>query len=155
MKFLVPNNSCLQNLWLRGYRPQIPVLSVLCPQLNLITPPTRKKFLGTPLCAGALSWCRIQSPSRHFSGRFRRTDSNKLRTVIRYLSYCQSPDIANDCSKFSNHLLVSRPERGSLSTEILPSFNRRNQSNTCVRPIASSPYACCNNWYVSVVGFPI
>ena len=31
-----------------------------------------------------------------------------------------------------------RPERGSLSTEVLPSLNRRNQSNTCVRPIASS-----------------
>jgi len=39
MKFLVPNYSCLQNPWLRGYRPQIPVLSVLCPQLNLLKPP--------------------------------------------------------------------------------------------------------------------
>ena len=48
-----------------------------------------------------------------------------------------------------------RPERGSLSTEVLPSLNRRNQSNTCVRPIASSPYACCNNWYVSFAVFPI
>ena len=38
MKFLVPNYSCLQNPWLGGYRPQIPVLSVLCPQLNLLTP---------------------------------------------------------------------------------------------------------------------
>ena len=48
-----------------------------------------------------------------------------------------------------------RPEQGSLSTEVLPSLNRRNHSNTCVRPIASSPYACSNNWYVSVVVFPI
>jgi len=48
MKFLVPNYSCLQNPWLGGYRPQIPVLSVLCPQLNLLNPP-RTKFLGTPL----------------------------------------------------------------------------------------------------------
>ena len=40
MKFLVPNYSCLQ----------IPVLSVLCPQLNLLNPPPPpKKFLGTPL----------------------------------------------------------------------------------------------------------
>ena len=31
------------------------------------------------VCASALSWCRIQSPSRHFSGRFRRTDSRKRR----------------------------------------------------------------------------
>jgi len=29
MKFLVPNYSCLQNPWLEGDRPQIPVLSVL------------------------------------------------------------------------------------------------------------------------------
>ena len=39
MKFLVPNYSCLQNLWLGGYLPQIPVLSVLCLQLNLLNLP--------------------------------------------------------------------------------------------------------------------
>ena len=49
MKFLVPNYSCLQSPWLGGYRPQIPVLSVLCPQLNLLNPPPRTKFLDTPL----------------------------------------------------------------------------------------------------------
>jgi len=49
----------------------------------------------------------------------------------------------------------SRPERESLSTEVLPSLNWRTQSNTCVWPIASSPYACCNNWYVSVAVFPV
>ena len=44
MKFLVPNYSCLQNTGLGGYRPQIPILSVLCPQLNLLYPPN--KFPG-------------------------------------------------------------------------------------------------------------
>ena len=48
MKFLVPNYSFLQNPWLGGNRPQIPVLSVLCPQLNLLNPPGTK-FLCTPL----------------------------------------------------------------------------------------------------------
>ena len=38
MKFLVPNYSCLQNPWVGGYRPQIPVFPVLCPQLNLLNP---------------------------------------------------------------------------------------------------------------------
>ena len=40
MKYLVPNYRCLQNPWLGGYRPQIPVLSVL----NWIcwTPPPNK-----------------------------------------------------------------------------------------------------------------
>ena len=48
MKFLVPNCSCLRNTWLGGYRPQIPVLSVLCPQLNLLNtpPPPEKKIPG-------------------------------------------------------------------------------------------------------------
>jgi len=46
MKLLVRNYSFLQNPWLRGYRPQIPVL---CPQLNLFNPPPRNKFLSTPL----------------------------------------------------------------------------------------------------------
>jgi len=36
MKFLVQNYSCPQNPWLGGYRIQIPVLSLLCPQLNLL-----------------------------------------------------------------------------------------------------------------------
>jgi len=48
MKFLASNYSCIQNLWLGGFCPQIPVLSVLCPRLNLLNPP-RTKFLGTPL----------------------------------------------------------------------------------------------------------
>ena len=48
-----------------------------------------------------------------------------------------------------------RPERGSLSTEFLPTLNRRNQSNTCVRPIAFSSYVCCNNCYIPVAVFPI
>ena len=39
MKFLVPSNSCLQNLQLGGYRHQISVLPVLCPQSNLLKPP--------------------------------------------------------------------------------------------------------------------
>jgi len=58
MKFLVPNYSCLQHLWLGGYHPQIPVLSVLCPQLNLLTPPLLTKFLGTPLGGGG--WTKRQ-----------------------------------------------------------------------------------------------
>ena len=49
MKFLVPNYSCLQNPCLGGYRSQIPVLSVLCPQLNLLNPSHPEQFLGTPL----------------------------------------------------------------------------------------------------------
>ena len=48
MKFLVPNYSCLPEPLNRGYGPQIPVHSVLCPQLNLMNPPTTQ-FLGTPL----------------------------------------------------------------------------------------------------------
>jgi len=48
MKFLVPNYSCLYNPWVWGCRTQIPVLSVLCPQLNLLNS-LRTKFLGKPL----------------------------------------------------------------------------------------------------------
>ena len=42
MKFLVPNYSCLQNPRLVGYRLQIPILSVHCPQLNLLNPPPKQ-----------------------------------------------------------------------------------------------------------------
>ena len=46
MKFLVPNYSCLQNPWIGGYRPQIPVLS-LSSVLNWIcwTPPKQNSWL--------------------------------------------------------------------------------------------------------------
>jgi hypothetical protein len=46
MKFLVPNYSCLQNPRLWGYCPQILLLSVLCPQLNLLNPPPQNKIPG-------------------------------------------------------------------------------------------------------------
>ena len=61
MKFLVQNYSCLQNPWLGAYRPQIPVLSVLCPQLNLLNPPPRTKFLGTPLRRSSFGFVQIGS----------------------------------------------------------------------------------------------
>jgi len=78
MTFLVPNYSCLQNPWLGGCRPQIPVLSVLCPQLNLLNPP-RTKFLGTPLTlrplqpkneANSLSTCWSCKTETNFLSKF-------------------------------------------------------------------------------------
>jgi hypothetical protein len=57
MKFLVLNYSCLQNSWLRGYRPHIPILSVRCPQLNLLNPPEKNSWVHhwmtlMPFCMG-------------------------------------------------------------------------------------------------------
>ena len=57
-KFLAPNYSCLQNPWLGGYRLQIPVLSVLCPQMNLLNPPPRKNswvrhWVKVKVCGGS------------------------------------------------------------------------------------------------------
>ena len=62
MKFLVPNYGCLHNPCLEGYCPQIPFLSVLCPQLNLLNP-SRKIFLGTPLMGPAcISFAFVSIP---------------------------------------------------------------------------------------------
>jgi len=48
MKFLVPNYSCLQNPYLDGYRPQIPVFSVLYPlsSTEFVEPPPPNKIPG-------------------------------------------------------------------------------------------------------------
>ena len=54
MKFIVTNYSCLQNPC-----PQIPVLSVLCPQVNLLNPPPRTKFQGKPLLIVIVSTERL------------------------------------------------------------------------------------------------
>jgi hypothetical protein len=56
------------NPWLGGYCPQIPVLSDLCLQLNLLNP-SPKKFLGTPLSPAAgvrlfCSWLYLSSLPR-------------------------------------------------------------------------------------------
>jgi len=45
IKFLVPNYNYVQNPWLGGYRPQIPILSVLCPQPNLLNPPEQNSWV--------------------------------------------------------------------------------------------------------------
>ena len=67
MTFLVPNCSCLQNPWLGCYRPQIPVLPVLCLQLNLWNPPFPNKIPGYATAyrhlASKFSFQKIQSLS--------------------------------------------------------------------------------------------
>jgi len=52
MKFIIPNYSCPLNPWLGDFRPQIPVLSVLCPQLNLLNPPNKISGYAT-----GPKWC--------------------------------------------------------------------------------------------------
>ena len=89
MKFLVPNYSCLQNPWLRGYHPQIPVLSVL----NWIcwTPP-RKKFLGTPLLLHTgLRTCLVRPVDWQ---RYRRL-FRKMALKMKEIRYFESTDTPN------------------------------------------------------------
>ena len=77
MKFLLPNYSCLHNPWLGGCRPQIPVLSVLCHQLNLLTPPHPNKISGyATLCLSLSthSHCSLfQNPVCCYSNSVRNT----------------------------------------------------------------------------------
>ena len=85
MKFLVPNYSCLQNPWLVGYRPQIPILSALCPQLNLLNPPPEQNSWvrhwfthnGDDTHIRVLTAdLKIQVTLRHWRGSWRRFDSS-------------------------------------------------------------------------------
>jgi len=57
MEFLVPNYSCLQNPWPESYCPQIPVLSILCPQMNLLNSPRKKN-------SWVRHWCNLGSKWR-------------------------------------------------------------------------------------------
>jgi hypothetical protein len=67
MKFLVPNYSCLQNPCLGGYRPHILILSVLCPQLNLLNMYVEKLTEG---CTNRLTegrrFCRLCEGTKCF-----------------------------------------------------------------------------------------
>jgi len=62
MKFLVPNYSCLQDPWLGGYSPQIPILSVLYPQLNFLNYPPPNKIPGYATAVGCMRWCYSPQP---------------------------------------------------------------------------------------------
>ena len=66
MKFLVPNYSCLQNPWLGGNCPQIPVLSVL----NWIcwTPPPPNKIPGY---ATASTWILLPKKNLNYKLHYR------------------------------------------------------------------------------------
>ena len=90
LKFLVPNYSCLQNPWLGDYRRHIPILSVRCPQLNLLTPTPEKKILCTPL---------IQNT--HFSisvAEFQHVTS--LAQNSKYRTVFPSSTVLNPCNRF-------------------------------------------------------
>ena len=79
MKFLVPNYSCFQNPWLEGYHPQIPILSVLCPQLNLLNSPKQNSLV------------RHWSKSRFFSATFTFSYLQRLVIVHRVLKGVHEP----------------------------------------------------------------
>ena len=83
MKFLVPIYSCLQNPWLGGYRPQIPVPSVICLQLNLLNPPPEQNY-----------WVRHWS--YHSAESWRLNSAAIWRHVARRIL----PDVSNDDSAF-------------------------------------------------------
>ena len=79
MKFLVANYRCLQNPGLGDYRPQIPVLSVLCPQLKFVEPPLEQNswvrhWLTAVQLRIHVVWnvtlCRWVIGSRRFEGVF-------------------------------------------------------------------------------------
>jgi hypothetical protein len=55
----------------RGYRPQIPVISVLCPQLNLLNPPPpRTKFLDTSLLEDGTDMSRSVGKTQLFNSAY-------------------------------------------------------------------------------------
>jgi hypothetical protein len=64
MKFLVQNYSCLQNPWLGGYCPQIPVLCPLS-SAEFVEPP-QTKFLGMPLPCGVTFYAVVLDASTVF-----------------------------------------------------------------------------------------
>ena len=111
MKFLVPNYSCLQNHWLGGYRPQIPVQSVLCPQLKCWTPAPRKNFLGTPLTARL---CRLNWFVASFRWRENSTHNFEDYSGFRVLQHAVS-QIYSEVST-NDHDTPLQPRRWEIET---------------------------------------
>jgi hypothetical protein len=100
MKFLVPNYSCLQNPWRGGYRPQIPVLSVLCPQLNLLNPhPEQNSWVRhwSHLKIPGAKW--VTTPILHWG-----------RMDIRRQSAWRCGDLANGAPSTGPIVFIVRPQ---------------------------------------------
>ena len=90
MKFLVPNYSYLQNPWLGGYRPRIPVLSVLCPKLNLLNPPPEQnswvRHCGEPTIY--VTFVVSLTMSRELHGQyFKIGDDYSLQNTFHFIIY--------------------------------------------------------------------
>ena len=136
MKFLVPNYSYLQNPWLGVYHPQIPVLSVLYPQLNLLNPPARTKFLGMPLGCEAghtppssakvsINGTIILLPPYAFTAR-------TVITLITYyeqlLMYCSAVHLFSECILcYLLHFVCCAAWRGHLVSN--------NRHHMCLRRV--------------------
>ena len=102
MKFLVPNYSCLQNPWLGGLPPPDPLS--LCPQLNLLNPPTPgTKFMGTPLKGGVWKVWHFILPSPIFLLLVVWDD--KLSKTVRILLYLWQVNGRVNFAASGRHLL--------------------------------------------------
>ena len=141
MKFLVQNYSCLQNPWQGGYRPQIPVLSVLCPQLNLLNPHPRTKFLGTPLplwrprrrceLSMKLDQWEIQEVKMGWSGRERFKCGDNCYWCTQYLACVNC-----ETSTCKQSVITESPECRGLLTYLL-TFSMDHSPSWETNPICS------------------
>ena len=120
MKFLVSNYSCLQNPWLGGYRPQIPILSFLCTQLNLLTPSPHEQIRG------------YATDSAEMFSAYTQEVNLKVFIILNlfYLRFCFGPDVCT--GNFSVKICGVMPLPGSvrniilLHTHTIPSQNFTN-----------------------------
>jgi len=85
MKFLVPNYSCLQNHWLRGYRPPDPRSQCPLSSAEFVEPPPNK------IPGYATDF--LQDVLNSYSRRIRQKESNFLnRLIVLYFS-TRSPSV--------------------------------------------------------------
>ena len=165
IKFLVPNYSCLQNPWLGGYCPQIPVL---CPQLNLLNPRPeqnswvrqckRPSFLHFRIvCEEYL--CNNRKPAhRYLFRRYMRKVSISLVYIFilsvrkladcvvyhiilrnmkyRYLVYCYQGTAVAQWLRFC---AKNRKVTGSIPDDVIGIFNAYNPSDRTMVLVSSQP----------------
>jgi len=126
MKFLVRNYSCLRNPRLGGYRPRIPVLSVLCPQLNLLNLP-RTKFLGTPLAGLLVRWKNVRLLVLLSINAF----SNAVLKISKFQISFASRDLQNgniECSKYHTSPLDANLSQFHVPLVLSPSLSAPSPS---------------------------
>jgi hypothetical protein len=140
------------NPWLGGYRPQIPVLSALCPQLNLLNP-HEKKFPGCATAHMPASVYNTRSLTASWSHYTQSIKAIRLLKIQTLNTLQTRTSIINSGQSFQNDIHMARANQETsgwkwcYTTEIV----KKISSLTCAENVSFCfIHTKCNNFCICI-----